>query len=555
MKLRVEHINTVIGDLDGNRERILDCLRQAGKDRVDLLVLQEMTLCGYLPMDLLQYESFMDEVEKQVRKLVSATGSTGLLFGAPVRKAGGAGRPLYNAAILAVDGEIRAEVRKTLLPNYDVFDEQRYFEPNDRFDVVSYNGCRLGITICEDIWNMPPPGVCYHEDPPQRLREQDAQLLINLSASPFDRHKPEGRAQLLQRLARRVDMPVLFSNQVGANTGVVHDGDSMILDRRGDVVARTRLFEHDHVDAQWDADRGDVTADQRQPPPLPGGPERLFKALTMGIRDYIEKTGLNGNVLLGLSGGIDSALAAALACEAVGAERVTGITMPTEFSTEGSRTDALTLTDNLGMTFHTIPVGPVYEAGQQVLSDVFAGTEFSVAEENLQSRARGLILMAYSNKFGHLLLNTGNKSELAVGYCTLYGDMAGGLAVLSDVYKTEVYELAHWLNREYYQRTVIPASTLEKPPSAELRPGQKDRDTLPAYDLLDGILRLYIEEKQSAGQIAACGYDENLVQRIVRMVDANEYKRQQAPPGIRVSSKAFGTGRRIPIVQRWGPSG
>jgi NAD+ synthase (glutamine-hydrolysing) len=558
MRIRVEQLNPIVGDLSSNRGKIIASLRKAEKDGIRLLILPELVTCGYAPMDLLERQAFLEAVYASNKEIVHSTAtqqqagkSTALLFGTVTPNTGGNGRKIFNSAILADSGSILSVTHKTLLPTYDIFDEFRYFEPNRSFNVSRLDGLAIGITICEDIWNHQNE-IVYHTydvSPARELKQLGAQILVNVSASPFSKQKYELRENMLRNHARREDIPIFYANQTGANTEVIFDGDSMIMNAAGDVIGRTASFTEDFVDADLiDGQPVAVVRKEGRAMPLE---EKLFRALVLGVRDYVEKTRISEKVLIGLSGGIDSALTAAIAAEALGPQNVIGVTMPSEFSSEGSVSDSLTLAENLGMEVHEMPIRTIYDTINNVLEPVFSGTEFGVAEENIQSRARGILLMAMSNKFGHMLLNTGNKSEMAVGYCTLYGDMAGGLSVLSDIYKTEVYAICNWLNEVYYKKEMIPVSTITKPPSAELRPGQKDTDSLPEYAVLDSILKSYIEEQKSVRAIVNDGFDADTVKRVIRLVDLNEYKRRQAAPGLRVSAKAFGIGRRLPIVQRW----
>lgn len=552
LKIRVEQLNPIVGDINGNTQLILESLRKAEAADIDLLVLPELVVSGYPPMDLLERNSFRNRVYEANAEIIESTGKTAILFGSFVANHG-AGRRIFNAAILADKGNIIREVYKTLLPTYDIFDEFRYFEPNRSFDVVSFRGTTLGITICEDMWNSENEIVyhVYDVNPAAILKEKGAELLVNVSASPFSKGKAPIRLKMLQKHALELDLPILYANQVGANTEVIFDGDSLVMQRTGDVVATTTMFETSYTDVGWSRTNRSfeplVPFIERNLPVE----ERFFKALVLGIRDYLNKSRVSKKVIFGLSGGIDSALVAVLAAEALGKENVTALTMPSEFSSAGSVDDSKELAENLGIELVEVPISTLYEEFGSTLKPLFEGTIFGVAEENLQSRIRGVLLMAMSNKFGHILLNTGNKSELAVGYCTLYGDMAGGISVISDLYKKEVYALCRWLNEVYYQREVIPQAILDKAPSAELRPDQKDSDSLPDYDVLDEILRRYIEDQQGAAEIMASGLDAETVTRVIRLVDLNEYKRRQSPPGLRLSAKAFGIGRRLPIVQRW----
>ena len=518
----------------------------------------ELGLCGYPPMDLLEREAFLQEIDAAVEQIAGETQKTALIFGAPTRNPKSTGRKIFNSAILAEEGKIVAKRHKTLLPTYDVFDEFRYFEKNMTIEPVEWRGITLGITVCEDIWYN-ENAIQYHvyeENPTEELCKQGADAIINISASPFTKRKPDDRLRMLSLHAGKYRIPIFYANQVGGNTELIFDGDSMILDQKGELLGRTPLFEEAHIDVEWNPQvstfsrlDGRFTTDQLSN--LPETENRIYHALKLGLKDYLEKTGISDKVVLGLSGGIDSAMAAAIASDTLGPENVIAVTMPSDFSSSGSVTDSEKLAQNFGFTLHEIPIKQLYNDYISALAPLFSGTEFNVAEENLQSRARGIILMAISNKFGYMLLNTGNKSEMAVGYATLYGDMAGGLSALSDVYKTEVFRMARWLNESYYKREMIPQTILEKPPSAELRPDQKDTDSLPEYDIMDGILEAYIEQQKPKYNIVEMGYDPEIVDKVTRLGDMNEFKRRQSPPGLKVSEKAFGIGRRLPIVQKW----
>jgi NAD+ synthetase len=554
MIIQLVQFNPTVGDLQQNAAGMLQIYRQACYEGTDLVIFPELSLCGYPPMDLLERKAFIEQTGIEVEKLIQATRGqqTGLLFGSIIPHEG-KGRPLFNAALLASEGKLLHTARKTLLPTYDVFDEFRYFEPNKRHEPVTFRGVKLGITICEDIWNHENE-VSYHEydiDPAAILVGAGAELLINISASPFTKHKPELRERMLANHTRRLKVPLVYVNQTGANTELIFDGDSMALNPSGEALLRLPLFESSEGRVMFSDGELQPLAGTPSAAELPCMEERIFRALLLGLRDYLKKTGIASDIVLGLSGGIDSALVSVIAAEALGAEKVHSITMPSSFSSSGSVSDSEVLAKNLGINFHEIPIAPIYDAYINQLNPLFEGTGFNVAEENLQSRSRGALLMAVSNKFGYILLNTGNKSEMAVGYCTLYGDMAGGLSILSDVYKTEVYAMARWLNEHYYKREVIPQTIIDKAPSAELRPDQKDSDSLPDYDMMDAVLYRYIELQKSTADIAAELGNEDIVRKLVHMVDLNEYKRRQAAPGLRVSIKAFGSGRRLPIVQRW----
>jgi NAD+ synthase (glutamine-hydrolysing) len=555
LHIRLEQLNPTIGDLKGNRDLILDSIRKAEKDGLDLLILPELAVCGYPPMDLIEREVFRNLCYQINAEIVDASKTCTIIFGSLTPNETGTGRKCFNSAIVASNGVIQAQVHKALLPTYDVFDDLRYFEPGDTFEPVVIKGIPFGLTVCEDIW-FNDNEIQYHTysvNPAEILAHKGARAIINISASPFTKRKPVSRVGMLQKHARELNLPLFYVNQVGANTELIFDGDSLALAPDGYIVTRDERFISTFVDVKYDSDQQKLQAgeyadcERSAPNPI----ETMFHALVLGVRDYLRKSKLGEKVVLGLSGGIDSALVAAIAAEAVGSDNVLAITMPSQYSSTGSVTDSEILAENLGIELMNISIKPVFDAYLDQLSGAFDGTEPNVAEENLQSRTRGDLLMAISNKFGHMLLNTGNKSETAVGYCTLYGDMAGGLGVISDLYKTEVYEMCRWLNEEFYQKEVIPNSIIEKEPSAELRPDQKDSDSLPDYGTLDSILQYYLEEQASREEIIARGFEESLVDRVLSLVDRTEHKRYQAAPGLKLSAKAFGVGRRWPIVQQW----
>lgn len=553
MRIRIEQLNPIVGDLTGNTSKILKSLDKAESDGIDLLILPEMVLIGYPAQDILENKAFQRSAYRHNEKIIQATKERALLFGS-ITKNEGVGRQMYNSALLARDGNLMDVVHKTLLPTYDVFDDLRYFEPNDTFKCMELNGAKLGVTICEDIWYNENE-VQYHTyetDPAKLLEEDGAQIIINISASPFTKTKHENRELMLQNHARKLNLPVLYCNQVGAQTEVLFDGDSMAVNSDAEVIASLKAFSEGHFDVKWNVTEKEISADAGQQYTYPQkGPERMFEALKMGVYDYVQKLGIADTVILGLSGGIDSALVCAIAVEALGAKNVKALNMPSAFSSEGSISDSEKLAENLGIELMDVPIQSIFNTFNQELGPIFEGTDFGVAEENLQSRIRGVLLMACANKFNYFLMVTGNKSEYAVGYSTLYGDMNGALVVIGDLYKTQVYEMARWLNDEYYQKEMIPEPIITKPPSAELRPDQKDTDTLPEYDVLDDILYRYIELQEGAQYIIDDGYDEQTVKKVIRMVEANEFKRYQAAPILKVSSKAFGIGRRWPIVQKW----
>ncbi|MDZ7658428.1 NAD+ synthase [Fodinibius sp.] len=551
MIIRLEQLNPIIGDISGNISLIERAMADAEADHVDLLVLPELVVCGYPPMDLIERQTFLDTIYQANERIIANSGDTAVLFGT-VTSNNSSGRKCFNSALLAHSGEKITEVHKTLLPTYDVYDELRYFEPNDTFECVEFKGTQIGITVCEDIWyNFELPYLTYDVNPAKELVEKGAEAIFNLSASPYTRNKPKSRQKMLQQHIERLEVPVFYVNQVGGNTELISDGDSMAINSDANIVGRAPLFEEAHIDLDWEPKTDALENIGPAPAEVSEKIAQMFNALKLGLQDYLDKTGIADDVVLGLSGGIDSALVAAIATEALGAENVVGITMPSEFSSEGSVTHSQQLAQNLGIELHEIAVKDLYDQFNTALKPLFKDASFGVAEENLQPRIRGTLLMAYSNKFGNMLLNTGNKSELATGYCTLYGDMAGGLGVIADLYKLEVYEMARWLNEKYYGEEIIPQEIIDKAPSAELRPDQKDADSLPKYDILDPILEAYIEKQLSIAEIAQQGFDIDTVQEIVALVDRNEYKRFQAVPALKVSDKAFGTGRRWPLVQRW----
>jgi NAD+ synthetase len=544
VKIALAQINTTVGDFDGNGALVLDAAERARARGADLLLLPELTLSGYPPRDLVEDPAFvrgnLAALERLIPRLRGIAALVGYVEPNPARE----GKSLFNAAAVIRDGRVERTVRKRLLPTYDVFDEGRHFEPGGPQEPWPFGGRKLGLTICEDAWNDREfhRRPLYHEDPVVQVHAAGADLLVNVSASPFVVGKPALRRDMMAGMARRHRLPAVLVNLVGGNDELIFDGNSFALDPDGRVVAQAASFEEDLV--LWDA----ATLQGEARPTVEEEAPAIRKALVLGLRDYFRKVGFT-KAVVGLSGGIDSAVVAALAAEALGPSNVLGVSMPSRFSSAGSRDDAAALARNLGLEYLTIPIEGIFRSTLDALAPAFAGRPFDTAEENVQARIRGMLLMALSNKFGHLVLSTGNKSELAVGYCTLYGDMAGGLAVISDVPKTAVYRLAAELNRE---REAIPRASIDKPPSAELRADQKDSDSLPDYAVLDPILRAFVEELKSPEEIVALGYPADVVTRVVRLVERNEYKRRQAAPGLKVTSKAFGMGRRIPIARKLG---
>lgn len=542
MKLALAQINTTIGDFEGNAGKILNAYRRGEEAGVDVVICPELALCGYPPRDLLLKAHFLHRSLEALNALATQTGSTSLVVGYVGRSRKRANRPATNGVALLRHGKIAATREKSLLPTYDVFDEERYFEPAHQNLAVPLDETRLGLTVCEDLWNDEAfwREPRYDRNPPDELMHQNIDLLINVSASPWHLHKQHFRHDMLVSLARHIHTPVAYCNLVGGNDELIFDGSSMVVNAKGEILACGKAFAEDFLLVDLE---GDVPM---QMPELPVE-ESLHRALVLGIRDYMDKCGFR-TAVLGLSGGIDSALTACLAVEALGKENVRGVSMPSHYSSQGSLEDSRQLADHLGIRYDVISIRSAFDALRKELEPAFAGRQEDTTEENIQARLRGTILMALSNKFGSLLLTTGNKSELAVGYTTLYGDMCGGLSVISDVPKLMVYRLARWINRN---REIIPSSTLTKPPSAELRPNQTDQDSLPPYDVLDAIIEDYVVQLKSASEIIAAGYDEATVHRIIRLIDSNEYKRRQAAPGLKVTSRAFGVGRRIPVAQKF----
>lgn len=553
MDIRLAQLNPTIGDISGNCSLITDALLKAENDSVDLLMVPELAVCGYAPYDLLERTDFLNAIYGANAKLAERAGETALLFGTVTASEETSGRTCYNSAILAHNGRQIAEIHKALLPTYDVYNELRYFEAGKEFDCVEFRGQKLGITVCEDIWhNFENRYVSYDTNPVAELTAQGADAILNISGSLYSHNKPEQRCRMLQSQAQRYNLPVFYVNQVGGNAELVSDGDSMAINADAKVVGRAPLFKDGTVDLSWNPENSTVQCAQ-DPARVPTIIEQKFEALKLGLQDYLQKTGAADKVVIGLSGGIDSALVAAIAVAALGADQVLGITMPTEFSSEGSITDSQQLADNLGVRCLEMPIEELYDQFISTLSPLFGDTSFGTAEENIQPRIRGTLLMAYSNKFGNLLLNPSNKSELATGYSTLYGDMAGALGVIADLYKQEVYEMARWLNEFYFDKEVIPQNILQKPPSAELRPNQKDEDSLPDYETLDAVLKMYIEDQYSADEIIEQGFEASTVKQIITLVNQMEFKRYQAVPVLKVSNKTFGAGRKVPLVHRWSP--
>jgi NAD+ synthase (glutamine-hydrolysing) len=549
MKIAIAQLNPTIGDLSGNAKHILEASQKAAKEGVRLMLTPELSLCGYPPRDLLLSPDFVESISRKLQELVlKLPPQLAVLVGTvelnPHATLKGQ-KPLFNSMALLDEGKVKKIFHKRLLPTYDVFDEARYFEPGYQANSFFLHPLKIGVTICEDLWNEEDfwGKRNYEINPIEDLAALGVDLIVNLSASPYTVGKQELREAMLGYSASRYQTPIIYANQVGGNDDLIFDGNSVAFNRTGEVICRAKAFDSDLEIIEFDEQKKDLLPTAIAPLPETAEAE-IFSALVLGVKDYARKCGFS-KVILGLSGGIDSSLVAAIATEAMGRENVLGVLMPSPYSSEHSITDAEALVKNLGIQSHLSPIGDIMEAYDKLLEPIFTGTEFGIAEENIQSRIRGNLLMAIANKFGHLLLSTGNKSEMAVGYCTLYGDMNGGLAVIADVPKTRVFSICHWLNRN---REIIPHNVLIKPPSAELKPGQLDQDSLPPYEILDDILERAIHHHQSATQIVKAGHDRAVVNKVMRLIARAEFKRQQAPPGLKITDRAFGTGWRMPIA-------
>ena len=549
MIVALSQLNFTIADLVGNSKKIMDSIATAKEQGADLIIFSEMSVCGYHPQDLLEQQDFISEVEKSILNIVKSCSGIAAIIGAPVINDSKRGKKLFNSAIFINDGEIIHRQNKTHLPTYDIFDEYRYFEHNTSFELIEFKGKKIALTICEDLWDNQPVGNSFAKDklytisPMEEFIKQKPDYIINIAASPFSYDQYDNRRNILVENAKTYNLPLIYVNQIGAQTELVFDGDSMILNSKGQVVKSLSSFTEDFTmfdmnvvnDVEEIHDAGISKI------------EKIYNALVLGIRDYFGKMNFK-TATLGLSGGIDSAVTLAIASEALGNENLKVLLLPSRYSSEHSISDAVELANNLEIDYQIISIEKAFEQFEDSLSPLFKDKPSDITEENIQARIRGVLLMALSNKFGNILLNTSNKSEAAVGYGTLYGDMNGGLSVLGDVYKTDVFALARFINRN---KEIIPENTITKPPSAELRPDQKDSDSLPDYELLDNILFNYIEKKLSASQIVELGFDKQIVEKTIRMVNRNEYKRFQSPPILRVSSKAFGFGRRMPLVAKY----
>jgi NAD+ synthase (glutamine-hydrolysing) len=543
MKIAIAQINYHIGNFSSNEKKVLTAIEKAKKMKADLVVFAELSVSGYPPRDFLEFEDFIDRCMQSIERIASACTGISAIIGGPSVNPEIKGKDLFNTAFFIAHGKIQSQIHKTLLPNYDIFDEYRYFEPNRDFHIVEFMGQKLAITICEDLWNI-GDDLLYRVNPMDELMKFGPDLIINIAASPFHYEQAIDRKEKLKANVDKYRLPLFYVNHVGAQTELLFDGGSLVFNQSGNIVGELAYFEEDLQ--VFDTDQMDSLPPVKQDN-IPGKIELIHDALVMGIKNYFGKLGLK-QAILGLSGGIDSAVTLVLAERALGKENVRAILLPSQFSSDHSIRDAEDLARNLDIPHDLIPIEPGAERIHEILKPHFNDLPFDIAEENIQARLRGLILMALSNKFGYILLNTSNKSEAAVGYGTLYGDMNGGLSVLGDVYKTEVFELARFINKE---REIIPENTITKPPSAELRPDQKDSDSLPDYAILDKVLYAYIENRKGPKELIRMGFEEAIVNRILHLVNTNEYKRYQTPPILRVSRKAFGMGRRMPIVARY----
>lgn len=551
MKITLAQLNYIIGDFKGNTKKIISAIQKVEKENSDLIVFSELSVCGYPPLDMLEHKYFIDKSNKALQEIAKACTKTAAILGAPLVNQKKEGKNLYNAAFLCYQGKIEVEIKKSLLPTYDVFDEYRYFEPGEDFNVFNFKGHRIALTICEDLWYEQPiftdfgKEKLYTTNPIEELKKQNPDILINIAASPFAYNHDSIKREILSNNAKKYKLPLFYVNQVGAQTEIVFDGGSRVINSDGIIYDRMRFFEEEIKTFELeDISKSIKTEDSF---PIGNRLEKIHDALILGVRDYFHKMGFT-KAILGLSGGIDSAVTLVLAVKALGSENVRVLLLPSKYSSDHSVTDAVDLANNLKINYDIVTIQTIVDQFESQLNPIFSNLPIDITEENVQARIRGTLLMAMSNKFGSILLNTSNKSEAAVGYGTLYGDMNGGLSVLGDVYKTDVFNLARFMNRD---NEVIPENTITKPPSAELRPDQKDSDSLPDYNILDKILFSYIELRKSKDEIIDAGYEAELVNKAIRLVNMNEYKRFQTPPILRVSSKAFGLGRRMPLVARY----
>lgn len=539
MKVTLAQVNVHVGNFAANSVKFIEAISKAKQEKSELIIFPELAICGYPPRDFLEYDHFVKQCFDTIKTIARECVNITCIIGAPTFNPNEEGKSLHNSAFVLANGTIQDVVNKTLLPTYDIFDEYRYFEPNKYFRCIDINGKKVALTICEDLWNIDDEKL-YVISPMDELAKESPDLMINIAASPFDYHQAEKRLEVLRWNVEKYNLPLLYVNHVGAQTELIFDGGSVFINKEGALiqelpyfVEEVRTFDTDTVVTSLAKDYSRI--------------ELIHEAIVLGIKDYFTKSGFS-TAVLGLSGGIDSAVVAALASEALGPENVLAVLLPSQYSSDHSIKDAEDLVKNLGIRQQLLPIKNIFQSFENELSEMFTGRTQDLTEENMQARIRGVLLMAISNKFGNILLNTSNKSEAAVGYGTLYGDMCGGLSVIGDVYKTQVYELAHYINKD---KEIIPVNTITKAPSAELRPDQKDSDSLPDYDILDEVLLNYIEASKSKDELIALGFDEALVNRITALVNRNEYKRYQTPPILRVSPKAFGMGRRMPIVAKY----
>lgn len=548
MKVAIAQLNYHIGNFEQNTDKIISKIKEAKKENTDLIVFSELSVCGYPPFDLLERRNFIEKTIQAIDSIAKECIGIAAIVGAPSLNKGN-GKNLFNSAYFLEDGEIKNVTNKTLLPDYDIFDEYRYFQQNEDFNIIEFKGHKIALTICEDLWQEQPVDNSFDKTslykiiPMEELNKLNPDLMINIAASPFAHSKNKIRTEVLAQACIKYNLPLIYVNQTGAHTDLIFDGNSMLINKEGIVI---KQLEELKEDIQYISTE-EINKLSKVSPREDNYIARIHDALVLGIKDYFGKTGFK-TATLGLSGGIDSAVVVALAAEALGSENIRVLMLPSQFSSDHSIKDAVDLAENLNIKYDIVPIKDIYDKYENSLKDIFAGTEFNVAEENIQARIRGTLLMGISNKFGNILFNTTNKSEAAVGYGTLYGDMNGGLSVLGDVYKTDVFKLSKFINKD---REIIPINTIVKPPSAELRPDQKDEDSLPPYDILDDILKLYIEQQLSKEDIIEKGYASEVVNRVIWLVNSNEYKRFQMAPVLRVCSKAFGTGRKIPLVARY----
>ncbi len=542
MKYALAQVNVHVGNFESNYQKFLNCIHEAKSNNADVIIFPELAICGYPPRDFLDYTHFIKQCNHYISLLAKESETISIVIGSPSFNHETEGKALYNSAYVLEDGKIKDVVHKSLLPTYDIFDEYRYFEPSNQIKCVTIKGKKTALTICEDLWNTDGSKL-YKQTPMDFLIKERPELMINIAASPFDYEQSKQRKDVLTWNVNKYNIPLLYVNHIGAQTELIFDGDSCVLNSRAEIIQKAGVFAEEIIYVDYDSLHRPTNFSEIEKQEI----ELIHDAIVLGIRDYFQKSGFK-KAVLGLSGGIDSAVVAALAARALGNENVFGILMPSQYSSDHSIADAEALANKLGIQHQILPIKNIFQSYAAELSGLFQGMKEDLTEENLQARIRGVLLMAVSNKFGNILLNTSNKSEAAVGYGTLYGDMCGGISVIGDVYKTQVYALAHFINKE---KEIIPINTITKAPSAELRPGQKDSDSLPDYDVLDQILNLYIEKSISKDEIIQMGYEVSLVERITGLVNRNEYKRYQTPPILRVSPKAFGMGRRMPIVAKY----